>query len=745
MNKKTPLRVVYYVVWSLIILMSAFWLYLNLIDNEVRFAQAEAISTIEHDTADTDSIEFVVVGDVKSSVRTFADEILPQINASSAQFVVSAGNAVAGGSEESYRQAYEVFQELRLPYVLSFGENEATAFGSMRYYDKLGPHFFSLQAGPSQLIFLDLTGTTGMQWQLRWLDQLLSQSESRFHFVFTGLPVHRVVEKGDDDHAEHYAEHSIDAQSLSTLRQLFREHQVDAVFSANLPLYRDFTDEGVRYVTTGGAGGLILDQEDSYHHYVRVRSGPQGLDIEPVEVNVVEASWQRSLGSAWSALLTFLYVSYIRFLLILALLIAIGVKLYQLIFVERNYYPDFTLDTSPYLNQRKRVLMLTNNYFPFVSGVTVSIQRLVNGLRKQGHAISIMAPQYAQKSSHDHDVTRVRTLFAFGKNADFRYANILSRSARAAARRFKPDLIHVHHPFGLGRLGLWVGKRLKVPVVYTYHTRLEMYAHYVPLPSRLFRNLISHQLVKHFCNRCDGVVVPTWSVEEYLRMIGVKTRIMVQPTGIDSKACESLADDKVKALRTRYQLPTAARVLVSVSRLGAEKNLEFLLLAFAELVKQCDEPVYLLLVGSGPQQAELEALAAEYAIESHVIFCGAVPPEEVALHYRLADLFVFASKSETQGMVILEAMSCALPVVAVRASGIDDVVINGKTGYKVPERVDRWVGAATMLLTDPEHYSACAAAARDYAAGYDIRIFAENINQFYAEVMAARAADEHKN
>lgn len=763
MIKRTTLKATYYTVWALIIAMCVFWLYLNLLDQEVRFSQAQAIATIQEQYREHDRVDFVVVGDVKSSVRTFAETILPAINIQSnlhsntqsnvqsnaqahvrgVDFVVSAGNAVADGSEESYRRAYDIFSKLQVPYVLAFGENEAAGFGQMRFYDKVGPHFFSFTAATSQFIFLDLTGTTEMAWQLDWLRQTLAQSEQRYQFVFTGLPMHNEVTSHDKP--QPYAKDRVDPDSLKTLHELFKTYEVDAVFAANMPLYRQLQQDGVTYVTTGGAGGLILDQDDSYHHYVHVTADNRGVAIDAVEVNVAAPGWQRALDSTWSALLTFLYVSYLRFMLIVALLIVIGVRLYQVLYMERRYYPDFTLDSSAHRDIPKRVLMATNNYFPFLSGVVVSIERLVQGLTAKGHKVAMLAPDYGragQEKSTTCEVIRVPTLLRFTRKADFRYSNIFSRRARQQASAFKPDIIHVHHPFALGTLGLWLGRRLRIPVVYTYHTRLEMYAHYVPLPGRLFRNVISHQIVRRFCNRCDGVVVPTGSVEDYLRMVGVKSRILVQPTGIDSRACETVEPDAVESLRQRYQLPTDSPVLISVSRLSDEKNLCFLLYAFASLQPHLASPPRLLLVGDGPQRQELEQLAKKLAIDSLVVFCGAVSPDDVNAHYRLADLFVFTSKSETQGMVILEAMSCGLPVVAVRASGIDEVVLDGETGYKVTEQVEPWVEGVRRLLHDKALHAQFSRAAKELAARHDVAVFADNINQFYAEVLAARDAAE---
>lgn len=738
MVASTKLKIAYYLVVTLILALSGFWIYLNLADTEYDAAQARNVERIQEDLGDGSEYSFVVVGNVKNSVRTFRDELLPRINQGEHDFVVSAGNAVSDGGEENYRAIYRTFAELNEPFLFTYGANEDNAFGGLRFYEKFGPHFFAFEAGDSHFIFLDTTGRTSFAWQLAWLERELAASTASQRFVFSGLPLHQKLPDTPAFEEDHYFS---DAQLTTRFKQLFTQYEVDAVFSSNLSLFHATEEAGVHYITTGGAGGLILDHESSYHHYVTVAVDDSGVRIAPVRVDVEQSVWVRTLDSIWSAIFTFFYVSYVRFFLILALLIALGMKLWQLVFQERDYYPDFDLDADPYIKRPKRVAMFTNNYFPFISGVTISIDRLVRGLRAQGHKLQVVAPTYDTDPEAQTEVVRVRTLFAFGKSREFRFANLFQRSARKSVGEFNPDIIHLHHPFGLGSLGLWLARRKKIPAVYTYHTRLEMYAHYVPLPGVIFRNLISHTMVRRFCNKCDGVIVPTWSVEEYLRVIGVTTRILVQPTGVDTQSCQQADAAELEQLRAQHQLQPDDKVLVTVSRLGKEKNIDFMLRALARLPEYSAATYRLLIIGEGTERGQLEQTIAELGLQDRVTLVGGVAPERVKSYYHLADVFVFASKSETQGMVILEAMSCGLPVVAVRASGIDDVIIDGKTGYKTAEQIPQWNTQLASLLDDKDKRDRFAVAAAQFAKEHDIDEFGARINEFYAELMASRAHD----
>ena len=707
--------------------------YLFLADPAYESVHAEQVKNIRGQLAGREAFRFAVVGNVNNSMRLFGDEIVPRLNAENVDFVVSAGNAVSGGEAESYWIAHQLFNRLDMPYLLTFGDNEQSDFGSFRYYEQFGPHFFSFEAGNAHFLFIDGTGKSPVSWQLDWLERELAASRSAHRFVFIGLPVHRELAETPVFESDHYLQNPTFRRGLI---RLFERHSVDVVFSANLTLFAELEMNGVRYLTTGGAGGLIVESDSSYPHYVDVRVSSQDIELQAREMDIHLPGWQRTLDSIWGAIYTFFYVSYLRFLLIVSGLLLLAIHLHRLIFEDRDYYPDFDVDPTPYQARALRIAMYTNNYFPFVSGITVSVERLRRGLQTLGNAVLLFAPTYRTSGEDDTDIERVPTLMAFGDKDEFRLSNPFLGRLWRRVKRFRPDIIHVHHPFWLGSLGLYMGRWLRIPVVYTYHTRLEHYAHFVPLPGLLFRNLISHFLIRRFSNKCQGVVVPTHSAEEYLRVIGVTTNTCVQPTGIDVARYRDVNPDRLAALRHRHSIGPDEMVLVSVSRISREKNIEFMLAALARLQAR-DLPAFrLLLIGDGPARTHIEARIKALNLTKRVVMMGAVPPEEMPLYYHLGDIFVFASKSETQGMVILEAMSAGLPVVAVRSSGIDDVVREGRNGYKTAENTDAWSGRLAELMQDRALRERLGEQAQAFAKDYDVGAFARRIHDFYAFVLA---------
>lgn len=718
----------------LLAFLVGYQVYLLLVDPDYESVHVEQIDRIQSGIGESADFRFAVVGNIENSIPVFRDQVIPKIHEGDYDFLISAGNAVSGGHAESYRTIHKILSRLTIPYLLTFGENEQSDFGSFRFYQQFGPHFFSFTAADAHFIFLDGTGKSSYSWQLDWLERELANSPSQHQFVFIGIPVHEQLEATPAFESDHYLD---DPAFKEGLTQLFERYRVDVVFSANLTLYSDLQHNGVNYVTTGGAGGLVVGDDNSFHHYVGV-TVKEGGDIlyEPVPMNIHLSPVRRTLDSALGAVYSFFYVSYLRFFLGISALMILAAFLHRRLFREREYYPDFDVDPTPYQGRSLRIGMYSNNYFPFVSGVTVSVERLRRGLQSLGDRVLLLVPQYRDSWEDDEETVRASTLLAFGSKGEFRLSNPFLARLRRRVRAFRPDIIHVHHPFWLGSVGLFMGRVMNIPVIYTYHTRLEHYAHFVPLPGLLFRNLISHYLIRRFSNKCQGVVVPTYSAEEYLRVIGVTTNTLVQPTGIDVERYQQTDPDRLTVLRKKYGIDPDDRVLISVSRISKEKNIEFMLESLDRLRRKGVTGFRLLLIGDGPGHASVQACIETLGLEDKVTMLGAVAPEQMVDYYHLGDLFVFASKSETQGMVILEAMSAGMPVVAVRSSGIDDVIQEGVNGYKTPENRSVWASRVEELIADPALRAEMGRRAEAFAADYDVSVYAQRVHDFYAFVLA---------
>ncbi len=739
------LRAFYYLNVLIVALVVGYKVYLDVFDSKLESVHAQQVELVQSRLAGREKFQFAVVGNVKNSIGIFERQIVPMLNSSGADFVVSAGNAVSDGGEDKYRSLRGTLARLGIPFLLTFGENESSGLGGFRYYRQFGPYFFAFTAGNSRFIFLDGTGETSYEWQLRWLEEELERDEPRHNFIFIGRPIMRPAHEPIWVSEEDYLGPPTFRQSLI---DLIEHYDVDAVISDNLPLFDRQDRGGTSYVTTGGAGGLMVRDETGFHHFVIVEVDGDEVSIEAFPLDVSQHPILQTLESLWLFVHSLFFVGYLNFLLILSILILAAVQLHGLVFVDKDYYPRFDVDPSPIAEGPLRVAMFTNNYFPFIGGVPISIDRLRSGLLGLGKGVMVVAPRFdgregagdksLQRSGVEEDgVLRVPSLITLGKDAEYRVANLFLPWVVRRVKAFAPDVIHLHHPFWMGSLGLWIANRLNVPAIYTYHTRFEHFAHYVPVPGRLFRNLISHYVIKRFANRCYGVVVPTPSAREYLQTIGVKRRVIVQPTGIDYNSLRAVDADSVTALRHRLGIGEEP-VLVSVSRLSREKNIDFIMEAVSLLRDRLDRPFRLLLIGEGDERPRLEDQVKALGLQDVVIMLGSVPVDLMPLHYHVGDVFVFASTSETQGMVILEAMAAGLPVVAIRASGIDDIVQQGVNGYKTREDRSEWADRVEQLLVDNGLHAEMSQNAVSTASEHDIEPFAREILNFYAAALAER-------
>lgn len=388
-----------------------------------------------------------------------------------------------------------------------------------------------------------------------------------------------------------------------------------------------------------------------------------------------------------------------------------------------------------------KIGFFADSYEPYVSGVVRSLKTFATYLERRGHEVYIFAPSYPGCEKSTEKVFRFPSLRA-PTHPDFTLAFPFAPRLLRAVPDLKLEVIHVHSPFLLGLAGLYCARRWGLPLVFTYHTLYEEYVHYVPLPPALTRPL-TISWVRFFCQRCDLVVAPTASVREVIRAHGVAAPVAVIPTGIELERFQR--GDRRRG-RARFGLGEEELVLLFVGRLGKEKNLDFLFRAFHKVISgegpcggpaAAERPCRLLLVAGGPAEGELRALARELGIESQVTFAGQLAPEEVPDCYAAADLFVFPSLTETQGLVLVEAKAAGLPTVAIRAFGVQDVVRDREDGYLTAPDLGEFAGRVGELLRQEELRRRMGEAARRNAQEFAAPATAERLEKAYLEVLTA--------
>ncbi|HEX2613338.1 MAG TPA: glycosyltransferase, partial [Fibrobacteria bacterium] len=334
------------------------------------------------------------------------------------------------------------------------------------------------------------------------------------------------------------------------------------------------------------------------------------------------------------------------------------------------------------------ILMMTNTYRPFTGGVPRSVDTFAAQYRRMGHKVKIVAPTF-EGQEEDPDVIRVPALQNFN-GTDFSVQLPIPFYLSNVVDEFSPDVIHSHHPFLLGTAALRLAARREAPLVYTFHTFYEHYTHYLPGgDSEAMRRFVS-TLVAGYADLCDHVIAPSTSVRDELLRRGVTKPVDVIPTGID---VEALGAGDGAAFRARHGIPKDAFVTGFVSRLAPEKNLGFLCDAALKFLARTPK-AWFVVAGTGPSEEELKARFEADPSRDRTLMLGNQAGADLADLYGALDVFVFASQSETQGLVVTEAMAAGAPVVAVRASGVSDVVRDGHNGRLLErEEIDSFVGA----------------------------------------------------
>jgi len=343
-----------------------------------------------------------------------------------------------------------------------------------------------------------------------------------------------------------------------------------------------------------------------------------------------------------------------------------------------------------------RVGLFTDAYLPEISGVTTVVNRLKKELERLGHVTYIYAPGYGKQEVDSPGVFRFPSQpFMFHKAS--RVAFPYSRGATHSFERL--DIVHSHAPFSMGLLALGVATRYRIPHVHTYHTYLSEYRHYLPVGLRPPKKA-AERASAAFCNHCTAVTAPSTPIKEELIRYGVHRPIHVLPFGVDLSPFQRPA-----AWRPRCSLgiPQDAPLLLHVGRLAREKNLPFLIRVFAD-IHAADPRVTLVVAGDGPLRGQLERQAEELGLSHCIIFTGFIDHPQLIDLYKEADLFLFSSKTETQGLVLLEAMAGATPVVAIGRLGVLDVVKDGKNGLLAPEDEGEYKRLALDLLGDHHLY-----------------------------------------
>jgi len=372
-----------------------------------------------------------------------------------------------------------------------------------------------------------------------------------------------------------------------------------------------------------------------------------------------------------------------------------------------------------------KIGIFTNIYKPVINGVVNSISSFKKGLEELGHEVYIFAPTCPDYKDDEKNILRIKSVRLPLQN-DYRIS--LPPLAKKMLDVIKQlDVIHTQHPFVMGNYGSFFADIYNKPLIFTHHTQYDKYSHYIPFEQETVQ-MFTRWLVKDYANKCDCVIAPSESIKKMLLNQGIKSRIEVVPTGIN---LDAFGNPNREIIRKKYNLSLEQKLLLYAGRIAKEKNLEFLIKSF-KLVLNKKPNTYLMLVGSRTKKDYLVDLIKKLNLETKVFLVG--HSNAVQNYYGAADLFVFSSVSETQGLVLVEAMAAGIPVVAVDSPGVRDVV-NGKNGFMVQDSIRDFSEKVIKVLDDDKLREKMSQNARKTASSYSIQKMSKRMLKVYKSVL----------
>jgi glycosyltransferase involved in cell wall biosynthesis len=379
-----------------------------------------------------------------------------------------------------------------------------------------------------------------------------------------------------------------------------------------------------------------------------------------------------------------------------------------------------------------RVLFISDVYFPRVNGVSTSIRTFRNDLTAAGVETVLVAPAYGEAAAIEPDIIRVPSAGVPRDPEDRRMKWLALRRALAPLAGQHFDLVHIHTPFVAHYAGVRFARQAGIPVIATYHTFFEEYLHhYVPMMPRALGRTLARRFTRSQCAQLDAIVVPSEPMRKLLLEYGIRVRTQVIPTGLPT---DRYVPGNGARFRAQFGIAADRPLLLYVGRVAHEKNIEFLLHSFVVL-RRARPDAMLVIAGEGPAREHLRQLAVQLGIAAQTQFIGYLDRERgLADCYAAADVFVFASRTETQGLVLLEALAQGRPVVSTAILGTASILQPSCGARVAPEKTDVFAQTIVDILDDPQRAAKLSAQARTYALSWASANMAWRLAELYREL-----------
>jgi 1,2-diacylglycerol 3-alpha-glucosyltransferase len=388
------------------------------------------------------------------------------------------------------------------------------------------------------------------------------------------------------------------------------------------------------------------------------------------------------------------------------------------------------------------IAIFTDTYFPDINGVASSVYTLSTELKKRGHNVYIFTVTDPASPLAKDEEEELSAVYRFPSMPIFflkpkRAASPFSIRVLRLIRKFKIDVIHTQTEFFMGYMARGVAAPFRIPLVHTFHTMYEDYLYYIA-KGKLITPPMARQYTRAFCNAASAVIAPTEKTADFLNRCGVSKPIYIIPTGIDFTplARERHTDEETIALKKKHQLDPSWPIILVLGRVAKEKSIDMAIGAMPELLKKLPE-ARLIIIGSGPDRKSLEELSGSLGVQKNVIFFGSVPYPEIGSYYRLADVFLCCSKTETQGLTYYEAMASSVPIVARKDECIRKIIRDRVDG-RLFDKAEAIPDILYEVLTDRKTAELYARNAIAAVTSYSSPTFAERVEDVYIHTIERR-------
>lgn len=379
-----------------------------------------------------------------------------------------------------------------------------------------------------------------------------------------------------------------------------------------------------------------------------------------------------------------------------------------------------------------KIGFFTDGYLPQLNGVATSVEGWTEAIRKLGHKVYVIAPSFPNYKDEGEDIIRVPSVRLL-KQPEIRLGFPLSKKSISQIYKLKLDVIHATSGGSISTLGLIVARAKKIPYVFTYYTRFNHYTHYL-FNGKIIKPQMVEFLSRIFCNKCDLIIAPTQAIKDELLSFGVKKPIAIVPSGVDTAKFKK----QEKGFLRKKTGIKKGKILLFIGRLEKEKSVDFLIKAFAQ-IHFYDSQTNLVLIGDGKEEPKLKKLAKKLKVEKNVYFAGLIDRKDIGKVYQDAEIFVFASQTETQGMVILEALASGLPIVAVNDSVYDGIIEDKINGVLVEPDLKQFAKACLGILSNPTDRERLSNAASKSMQNFSFSQTAKSFEKLYGRLISERS------